>query len=152
MATISWQEILERIISIRESNPNMASTAPIKLDAHDIANRIMRKDNYLIALFNKDILNITIPLPYLRNMHVFTRDLEWNLSFCVLSYVFDSNGQIRKRFLKDKNRNVLAEGYGICGTAVNAFVRYLLLIRIYIDFDEDLLLWVFSISFALLSS
>ncbi|KAG2188048.1 hypothetical protein INT44_000799 [Umbelopsis vinacea] len=110
MATITWQEILERIISVRESNPNMASTAPIKLDAHDIANRIMRKDNYLIALFNKDILNITIPLPYLRNMHVFTRDLEWNLSFCVLSYVFDSNGQIRKRFLKDKNRAVLAEG------------------------------------------
>jgi autophagy-related protein 9 len=111
MATITWQEILERIISVRESNPNMASTAPIKLDAHDIANRIMRKDNYLIALFNKDILNITIPLPYLRNMHVFTRDLEWNLAFCVLSYVFDSNGQIRKRFLKDKNRAVLAEGY-----------------------------------------
>jgi hypothetical protein len=110
MVSTSWQEILERIISIRESNPSVASTAPIKLDAHDIANRIMRKENYLIALFNKDILNITIPLPYLRNMHVFTRDLEWNLSFCVLSYAFDSTGQIRKRFLKDKNRTILAEG------------------------------------------
>ncbi|KAJ2960340.1 hypothetical protein NQZ79_g4339 [Umbelopsis isabellina] len=144
MATITWQEILERIISIRESNPNMASTAPIKLDAHDIANRIMRKENYLIALFNKDILDITIPLPYLRNMHVFTRDLEWNLSFCVLSYVFDENGQIRKRFLKDKNRAILAEGLrrrfiimGFLNLVCAPFILVYLLVYLFFRYFEE---------------
>ncbi|KAF7729513.1 autophagy protein atg9 [Apophysomyces ossiformis] len=90
--TISWQEVLERIISIREANPT-AGTNVLRINEHDVANRIMRHENYLIALFNKDILDITIPLPYLRNKHIFTRDLEWNLSFCVLSYVFDRRGQ-----------------------------------------------------------
>lgn len=70
----------------------------------------MRQENYLIALFNKKTLNITIPLPYLRNMHMFTRDLEWNVSFCVLSYAFKPNGQLRKRFLQDKNRVLLVAG------------------------------------------
>ncbi|KAI8342329.1 autophagy protein Apg9-domain-containing protein [Chlamydoabsidia padenii] len=110
MQTVSWQQILSRIIDIRETNPNTARSSPLRLNAHDVANRIMRKDNYLIALFNKDILNITIPFPYLRTKYMFTRDLEWNLSFCVLSYVFDDRGQVRKRFLKEKNRSLLVAG------------------------------------------
>ncbi|CAO3650258.1 unnamed protein product [Cunninghamella echinulata] len=110
MQTISWQQILSRIIDIRETNPNTSKSSPIRLDAHDVANRIMRTDNYLIALFNKDILNITIPVPYLRNKYMFTRDLEWNLSFCLLSYVFDHRGQLRKRFLREKNKILLVKG------------------------------------------
>ncbi|KAI8391051.1 autophagy protein Apg9-domain-containing protein [Radiomyces spectabilis] len=110
MQTVAWQTVLERIIDIRETNPNTSEASPIRLNEHDVANRIMRKDNYLIALFNKDILNITIPLPYLRHKHVFTRDLEWNLSFCVLSYVFNDQGQIRKRFLKERNKPLLVAG------------------------------------------
>jgi autophagy-related protein 9 len=110
MQTVSWQQILGRIVDIRETNPNTARSSPLRLNAHDVANRIMRKDNYMIALFNKDILNITIPLPYLRTKYMFTRDLEWNLSFCVLSYVFDDRGQVRKRFLKAKNRTLLVAG------------------------------------------
>ncbi|ORZ16327.1 autophagy protein Apg9-domain-containing protein [Absidia repens] len=110
MQTVSWQQILARIVDIRETNPNTARSSPLRLNEHDVANRIMRKDNYLIALFNKDVLNITIPLPYLRHKYMFTRDLEWNLSFCVLSYVFDERGQVRKRFLRQKNRPLLVAG------------------------------------------
>ncbi|KAI8886343.1 APG9-domain-containing protein [Backusella circina FSU 941] len=110
MQTVSWQTVLERIISIRETNPNTSEQSPIRLTEHDVASRIMRKENYLIALFNKDILNITIPLPFLRDRHVFTKDLEWNLSFCLLGFVFDQRGQIRKRFLKEKNKHLLVAG------------------------------------------
>ncbi|KAL7313176.1 autophagy protein atg9 [Mucor circinelloides] len=107
MQTVSWQTVLDRIIDIRETNPN---TNDIRLTEHDVASRIMRQENYLIALFNKDVLNITIPLPYLRDRHIFTKDLEWNLSFCLLGYVFDSRGQMKKRFLKEKNKHVLVAG------------------------------------------
>jgi hypothetical protein len=110
MQTVSWQTVLDRIISIRETNPNTAEQSPIRLTEHDVASRIMRKENYLIALFNKDILNITIPLPLLRDRHVFTKDLEWNLSFCLLGFVFDQRGQVRKRFLKEKNKHLLVAG------------------------------------------
>ncbi|ORX53145.1 APG9-domain-containing protein [Hesseltinella vesiculosa] len=108
--TVSWQQVITQIMAIRETNPNTSRSSPIHLDAHAIASRIMRKENYLIALFNKDTLDITIPLPYLRHKYMFTRDLEWNLSFCVLSYVFDHHGQLRKRFLHAKNRPLLVAG------------------------------------------
>jgi hypothetical protein len=107
MQTVSWNTVLERIIDIRESNP---STSDIRLTEHDVASRIMRKENYLIALFNKDLLDITIPLPYLREKHIFTKDLEWNLSFCLLGFVFDNRGQMKKRFLKEKNKHILVAG------------------------------------------
>ncbi|KAG1106756.1 hypothetical protein G6F42_016623 [Rhizopus arrhizus] len=107
MQTVSWQTVLDRIIDIRETNPN---TNDIRLTEHDVASRIMRQENYLIALFNKDVLNIIIPLPYLRDRYIFTKDLEWNLSFCLLGYVFDSRGQMKKRFLKEKNKHVLVAG------------------------------------------
>ncbi|KAI9320896.1 APG9-domain-containing protein [Dichotomocladium elegans] len=108
--TVPWQTVLQRISNIRETNPNTSHSSPLRLSEHDITGRIMRQENYLIALMNKKLLNITIPLPYLRSKRIFTRDLEWNLSFCVLGYAFHSNGQLKKRFLQEKNKPLLVAG------------------------------------------
>ncbi|KAI0705888.1 autophagy protein Apg9-domain-containing protein [Cytidiella melzeri] len=123
--TISWPEVVRRIGAIREENPLTAlSSAPTasvtaKLDAHDIANRIMRQENYLIALFNKELLDLRVPLPsYLDRFvrpeegkgRMLTRALEWNLRFCLMEYLFDAQGRVRKVFLKSKNRSILIEG------------------------------------------
>jgi autophagy-related protein 9 len=117
--------VVRRIGAIREENPLTAlSSAPTasvtaKLDAHDIANRIMRQENYLIALFNKELLDLRIPLPSFLTRFVrpeegkgrmLTRALEWNLRFCLMEYLFDTQGRVRKVFLKNKNRSVLIEG------------------------------------------
>ncbi|KZV87378.1 APG9-domain-containing protein [Exidia glandulosa HHB12029] len=127
--TISWPEIVRRIGAIRESNPLTAvasnsgdpdySPPTAKLDAHDIANRIMRQENYLIALFNKEVLDFRIPLPPFlaarlrpddnKKSTLLTKALEWNLRFCLLGYLFDHEGRVRKVFLKEKNRKVLVE-------------------------------------------
>ena len=104
--------------STNQGNPSSSITA--KLDAYDIANRIMRQENYLIALFNKELLDLRIPLPVgLRRFvgneagkgRLLTRALEWNLRFCLMEYLFDAQGRVRKVFLKSKNRAVLIEGY-----------------------------------------
>lgn len=128
--TISWSEVIRRIGAIREENPLTAisskarhtnnDTTNAKLDAHDVANRIMRQENYLIALFNKDLLDLRVPLPpalkrFITNEdgkgRMLTRALEWNLRFCLMEYLFDQHGRVRKVFLKSKNRAVLIEGY-----------------------------------------
>lgn len=120
---------MRRIGAIREENPLTALSSNIpaqnghaataKLDAHDIANRIMRQENYLIALFNKELLDLRIPAPgWLRRIvgyesgkgRVLTRALEWNLRFCLMEYLFDTHGKVRKVFLKSKNRAVLIDG------------------------------------------
>lgn len=79
------------------------------LDAHMIANRIMRQENYMIALFNKDILDLSIPVLFGRQQ-LLTKLMEWALSYCILSFVFKENGQINKRFLKEKNSSALTLG------------------------------------------
>ncbi|KAI9798820.1 MAG: hypothetical protein M1825_004993 [Sarcosagium campestre] len=120
--TISWQEVVARLMSLRDSNPVtadgigakqrrfMGSQSKQRMDAHDIANRLMRKENYLIALFNKDILDLTLPIPFLRNRRLFSKTLEWNLSLCILDYVFNEQGQVRPLFLKDTHRRALSDG------------------------------------------
>ena len=120
--TVSWQEIVKRLMALRDMNPATAagiserhrrftgSQSKQRMDAHDIANRLMRRDNYLIALFNKDILDFTLPLPLVRDRQLFSRTLEWNLSFCILDFVFNEHGQVRPLFLKDTHRRALSEG------------------------------------------
>ena len=120
--SISWQEIVSRLMALRDANPNTADTLPPKnrrflgsqskqrMDAHDIANRLMRRDNYLIALFNKEILDVTLPLPWIGKRQLFSRTLEWNINQCVIDYVFNQHGQVRSLFLKDTHRRALSEG------------------------------------------
>lgn len=120
--TISWQDVVSRLMTLRDANPSTAKAIPARhrkfigsqskqrMDAHDIANRLMRKENYLIALFNKDILDLTLPIPFLRNRQLFSRTLEWNMNLCILDYVFNEQGQVRPIFLKDNHRKALSEG------------------------------------------
>lgn len=120
--TISWQEVVSRLMTLRDSNPATAAAVSAKhrrflgsqskqrMDAHDIANRLMRKENFMIALINKDILDLTLPIPFLRNRQLFSRTLEWNLNLCIMDYVFNEQGQLRTLFLKDTHRRVLSDG------------------------------------------
>lgn len=120
--TISWQEVVKRLMLLRDSNPSTAGTvsehhrrflgsqSKQRMDAHDIANRLMRRDNYLIALVNKDILDLTLPIPFFRNRQLFSKTLEWNLSLCILDFVFNEQGQVRPYFLKDTHRRALSDG------------------------------------------
>jgi len=82
----------------------------------------MRQENYLIALFNKELLDLRVPLPSALQRFVppeegkgrmLTKALEWNLRFCLVGYLFDRSGRVRKVFLKSKNRPALVEGWVI---------------------------------------
>lgn len=83
----------------------------------------MRQENYLIALFNKEMLDLRVPivpLPLQRLMGVknfgedgkgrtLTKALEWNLRFCLLGFLLDYDGRVKKVFVTQKNRAVLIE-------------------------------------------
>lgn len=120
MQTISWQDVVARLMALRDANPITAekftpaqrnflgTQSKERLDAHDIANRLMRRENYLIALINKDILDLTLPLPFLRNRQLFSRTLEWNIHYCILDFIFTEQGQVRQLVLKDSHRKKLS--------------------------------------------
>lgn len=121
MQTVSWQDVVRQILRFRDENPKTAANvsrahrqflghqSKERLDAHDIANRLMRRENYLIALFNKDILNLNLPVPFLGNIQVFSRTMEWCLMFSVLDFVFDASGQVNPEFLKANKRGILSQ-------------------------------------------
>eukprot|EP01080_Neovahlkampfia_damariscottae_P005170 gene5170-8776_t len=55
MRTIEWSEIIDKIVKIQDV---MKLSTHKKLTSLDILNRIMRKENYLIGLFDKNVLNL----------------------------------------------------------------------------------------------
>lgn len=68
----------------------------------------MRKENYLIAMLNKGILKLSLPLPFLgtrgsgtlwatTGRQYLTKSLEWSVHFCVLNHMFsDKVGAVFK--------------------------------------------------------
>ena len=104
-----------------------------------MCSRILRQENYLIALFNKDLLDLRFrfPLPHSIAPHIptkflapstdlptnsterkyislggdtLTKSLEWNLRYCLMVYLFDRRGQVRKEFVKEKRSGDLVDG------------------------------------------
>jgi hypothetical protein len=108
---IGWADVSAKITkTYHEYLRNLNEHSSLRsLDAHMIANRIMRQENYMIALFNKDILDLSFPLLF-GKQQVVTKLVEWSLSYCILSFVFKENGQIRKRFLQERNSSGLILG------------------------------------------
>ncbi|CAM1503712.1 Fc.00g013030.m01.CDS01 [Cosmosporella sp. VM-42] len=121
MQTVSWQDIVARIMTLRDQNPKTATNIPEnlrrfigsqskeRLDAHDIANRLMRKENYLIAMINKDVLDLSLPIPFLRGRQLFSKTMEWYLHYCILDMAFNELGQVQQDFLRADKRGILSQ-------------------------------------------
>lgn len=119
--TATWQLVVHRLMALRDANLTTAenisaadrrelgANSKQRMDAHDIANRVMRRDNYLIALFNKDIPNLTVPLPFFGDIQFFSRTMELLLETCVMQFVFTADGHVRREFLTSKERRNLID-------------------------------------------
>lgn len=127
LQTISWPQIVKKIMILKNQNTNAIVNnnntnnnnsnnnndinkdiindlkSKSKLNAHDIANRLMRKENYMIAIFNKNILNKALTIPLIKT-HFLTNTLEWNLKLCIFDFLFNEEGQLKKKVLSQHNR------------------------------------------------
>ncbi len=109
---VDFGEVCHRLHRFHEANKVVCE----RLNEQDICNRIMRRDNYLIALYNKNLLDFTgkLPFPFFGDKAVLhTRILEWNLTFGLLGFVFDGGQEarstaLRSVVLKTTQREVLA--------------------------------------------
>ena len=107
--SMSWEAVVERMSEVASTLPESAYRPVLHVDAKDIAHRIMRQDNYLIALVNKDILRLEESKKF-RLWPVLTVLMEWTIRICILNYVFDSRHNMRKAFLSEQYRYSLAAG------------------------------------------
>ncbi|KAL7559300.1 hypothetical protein ACA910_001383 [Epithemia clementina (nom. ined.)] len=91
------------------------------LDALSIAHRILRKENFFVALFNQGLLDFSVP--FLGHDH-FCASLEWCLYFCVLNFMFNHKYNIRPAFYLDPS--ALKHRFVVCGIAHAIFMPFLL--------------------------
>ncbi|WOL15401.1 Peptidase S28 [Canna indica] len=107
--TTPWPTILEKVIQLQKSQ----QLCVVKdLSAHDVVMRIMRKENYLIAMLNKGVLALSISswIPGagpavksrrtgMKNHLILPKTLEWTLDWCIFQSMFDSKFCLRRDFL-----------------------------------------------------
>lgn len=120
--TVAWGEIVNGLVKVQ--NANIATAADPseqgrkyldfnkprqRLNAEAIANRLMRQDNYYVAMYNKDLLDFTLPVPFLGRRHFYSRSLEWSINFCFTNFIFDETGSIRTFVLDIKQRHAQVE-------------------------------------------
>lgn len=86
--TCTWESILQKLKTYYNDDEN--------IDAYFISNKIMNKDNYMIALIDKDIIKID----YLTTL------LEWNIMYCIVFYLFDNDYKIKKNITTDKKGHI----------------------------------------------
>jgi autophagy-related protein 9 len=119
-----------------------------------VAQRIMRRENFMIAFFNLGLLDLTLPngcrtimdkynwmIPFplkhwldnsnkrstaaKHDKHIFySKSIEWSIYFCVLNYMFNHSRKIRPVFYQDPSS--LQKRFILCGVAHFFFMPFLL--------------------------
>ena len=62
LQTMQWNDVVERLVALHRRHRIQLNRAEIT--AHDIACRIMRRENYLIAMYNKQVFDLRVPAVY----------------------------------------------------------------------------------------
>ena len=106
---VAWDEVVVKIIELQRTTK--LCIVKDDLTAHDIANRIMRKENFLIALVNRGLLPLQplaeTPLAAWRlpllspTTSLMSKSLEWNLYVTLLDAMFDKQFRIKQSFTHD---------------------------------------------------
>jgi autophagy-related protein 9 len=138
---VEWHEIVKKILELQRSGEYRVAVhgQDIK-DELVIAQRVMRRENFMIAFFNQDILDLTIPIPWKVGSRFrtkfYSKSIEWSIYYCVLSYMFNHKYQIRPAFCMDAAS--LQRRFIICGIAHVMFMPFLLFFLILHFFLQNL--------------
>lgn len=100
LQTMAWPQVVAQFDALHRSGEyRVQLNNRSSVSAFHIAARVMRKDNYLIALINKNVLDLR--LPCCGCAAPFTKSLEWNLHWTLLNHMFSRNFRLRPQFLTD---------------------------------------------------
>mmetsp|Transcript_22650 Transcript_22650/g.65201 ORF Transcript_22650/g.65201 Transcript_22650/m.65201 type:complete len:1025 (+) Transcript_22650:63-3137(+) len=123
---VEWNEIVSRISALQASGEHRIAIHGQEINALTIAQRIMRKENFMVAFFNIGALDLSVPIPMARfaNKRFFSKSLEWSIYFTVLSYMYNHKYQIRPSFYMDPSS--LKRRLILCGLAHTVFMPFLL--------------------------
>lgn len=97
LATMTWSEVIARLMEQQKSSP--FCIVQDELTALEVANIIMREDNFMIAFTNHHTFTSRLP-SWIPARLVHTRSVHWNLRAAVFNHIFDARSRIRADFLE----------------------------------------------------
>ena len=123
---VEWDEIVQKIMLLQESGEHRVAIHGQEINALTIAQRILRKENFMVAFFNRGMLDLSVPEPmgWLAKKTFFSKSLEWSIYFTILSYMYNHKYQIRPSFYTDPSS--LRRRLILCGVAHAVFMPFLL--------------------------
>ena len=60
LETVQWFEVVDRLLALH-NHGSYRLTPQTHLSVHDVVQRIMRRDNYLIGMINMQVLDLCVP-------------------------------------------------------------------------------------------
>ncbi|CAH0745938.1 unnamed protein product [Diatraea saccharalis] len=109
LAWVNWSTIQDRV---REAQPeHHMCVHKQEINELDIYHRILRFNNYMVAMVNKNLLPLQIYIPCIGHFHYLSRGLKWNLEFLLFfgpSSPWENCWQLREVYKDHTNRMQLA--------------------------------------------
>ncbi|KAI3645020.1 hypothetical protein MP228_011184 [Amoeboaphelidium protococcarum] len=100
LSDLEWHVVVDKLVGL-VNRYHQSQSVNTKFSAQDLTNMLMRRDNYLIALLNLDILDLQSPWSRMfqskgknigQNQQL-SKALQVLLDFCVFDYLFESQDQ-----------------------------------------------------------
>lgn len=138
ISTILWPALVDKILALQEAGVLIVKH---RLTSLDIASRIMRRDNYFMAMVNKEVLDLRLPyMPFVYTKPMLTKAMEWNLNYCVMSHVFDPlSFTVRSRFVADPaalQRRVVC--MGLINLVLSPFIFMFMIIYFFFKHAQEM--------------
>lgn len=126
---VEWHEIVRKLGDLQNSGDyRIAINGQNIEDELIVAQRIMRRENFMISFFNKDLLDLSVPIPWMQSgkskTKFYSKTIEWCIYFCVLSYMFNHKYEVRPSFCNDVRS--LQKRFVLCGIGHMVFTPFLL--------------------------
>uniref|UniRef100_A0A7S1BL35 Autophagy-related protein 9 n=1 Tax=Corethron hystrix TaxID=216773 RepID=A0A7S1BL35_9STRA len=140
---IEWDDVVSKVVELQRSGEHRVAihAGSGDLDALVIAQRILRRENFLVAMLNCEVLELQLPfdLPWplkgFNKPHL-SASLEWSLHLCVMNFLFNHKMQLRPSFVADPES--LKWRFLACGIAQAIFLPFLLYYSVMIFFLSNM--------------
>ena len=133
---VEWHQVVSKLLDLQKNGEFRVAIHGYDSmkDELVICQRIVRRENFMVAFFNLNMLDLTIPVPrktwlvgggFRRTQTKFyAKSLEWSIYFCVLNYMFNQKYEIRPGFYADPIS--LQRRFKLCGVIHALLTPFLL--------------------------
>ena len=90
---VDWdRDVVTKLLELQRSGEYRIAIHGQELDALVIAQRIMRKENFLVALFNRGLLDLSAPIPVFGD-NLYCSSIEVRMARCLFSWSLRANSR-----------------------------------------------------------